>query len=221
MSGDIRRRQGRVVGSGAAIHSRRRARGVSDIQHNVLYKPVESAYTPPCSPTWSQQKPPRALPHPSAARRRRRSSPPPSAPSGASGSSSPPTSGTGTPAMRTSRPSGGSRSGASAEASPLARSSRWWSRPTSRSSLGHAHRRPSSSTSRRCGCSSTGSSSARSSHFTPRVRFEGLGMSSRPARPQSSPRRRPAPSSTASTLRIWRGSETARSSASSSTASRG
>ena len=66
-----------------------------------------------------------------------------------------------------------------------------------------ARPRPSSSTSWRCGCSSTGSSSARSCPSTPRVPSVDQSTSSRPARPRSSPPRRPGPSSTASTSRRW------------------
>ena len=66
-----------------------------------------------------------------------------------------------------------------------------------------ARPRPSSSTSWRCGCSSTGSSSARSCPSTPRVPSVDQSTSSRPARPRSSPPRRPGPSSTGSTSQRW------------------
>ena len=80
--------------------------------------------------------------------------------------------------------------------------------------------RASSSTSRRSGCSSTGSSSARSCPSTPRARSGAPSTSSRPARPRSSPPRRRGPCSTASMSQRWWVFATARSSASSSTASR-
>ena len=64
-----------------------------------------------------------------------------------------------------------------------------------------SRRRASSSISRRCGCSSTGSSSARSCPSTPRARSAVPSMSSRPARPRCSPPRRPGRSSTTSTSR--------------------
>ena len=115
-------------------------------------------------------------------------------PSGASGNSSPPTSGTGTRASHTSRPSAGSPGGASTEASPSNQVEPMvvaaYVEELTRSS---SRRRASSSTSRRSEYSSIGSSSAKSSPSTPRGRSEGPGMSSRPARPRSSPRRKGPP----------------------------
>ena len=140
---------------------------------DVLYVPPVPACTPlPMLPDMVPvEGVPGSPPHPRATRRRQRASPPPSTRSGGfwefftahiRNRNNPPRVPRGRAPLRrvvrTPRTLLGARSGP------------WWLRPTSRSSPGRSRPRASSSTSLRSGCSSTGSSSARSCPFTPGAR---------------------------------------------------